>query len=214
MQRLLTATTQRKSEDDLEIIEQHCLIFRSLFSVLKTVDKRIILNHSLKYGRQFVEIFSRLALPLIGRNLGQQKDRVSNILKSLQAGTRMLQNVCAHAKSFKDTTLTGAVPLMRKTLETFIFTVKSMLSKHNHLDALWIGNLKHRDLQGEIVSSQMPARTKAGVDAAAPAPIDKPAKQRKKRRAIQQEERENSGENFLSKSTVNTSDEEDSDGGH
>lgn len=54
--------------------------------------------------------------------------------------------------------MTNSVPLTRKSLEQFIYKIKAMLSHHNVQGAFWIGNLKHRDLKGEVLSSQMPVQ--------------------------------------------------------
>ena len=57
----------------------------------------------------------------------------------------------------KDTTLATLVPKVKRSLETVIFQVKGMLL-HNDCpsDAFFMGNLKHRDLEGREVSANMP----------------------------------------------------------
>ncbi|RUS21064.1 Fanconi anaemia protein FANCD2 [Endogone sp. FLAS-F59071] len=56
----------------------------------------------------------------------------------------------------KDTSLAPHVPLIRKSMETIIFQVKAMLSDNNcPPDAFFLGALKHRDIRGEEVSSQV-----------------------------------------------------------
>ncbi len=47
------------------------------------------------------------------------------------------------------------VPAVKRSLEVFLFAVKSVLQKHGALAAFWVGNLKHRNLEGQIVSSQL-----------------------------------------------------------
>lgn len=208
--KIQSKSNEAEAEDEyrLNAIDKHCAIFRDLMAVLKTIDTRSILNFSLKYGRQFVEIFSRVALPIIERSLVAQKDRTGAILRSLQNGTRTLQNVCAHAKTLKDPGLTAAVPLVRKALESFIFTIKAMLGKHNSLGALWIGNLKHRDLRGQIVSSQIAA---ASLKRA----LGEKPKKRRKRTAVSETSTgaelmiiDEAPSRILSNSTVNSSDSE------
>lgn len=48
------------------------------------------------------------------------------------------------------------VPPIRKTMETLIFEVKLMLENNDAGAAFWLGNLKHRNLRGEEISSQLP----------------------------------------------------------
>lgn len=58
--------------------------------------------------------------------------------------------MCSHSKSYKNTQLTSIVPLVKKSLEVFLFAVKSSIHA-----SFWMGNLKHRDLSGSVVSSQL-----------------------------------------------------------
>ena len=86
------------------------------------------------------------------------------LLKDLQMSTRQLQHICSHSKLQKDVALSNHVPLMKKSLESFVFRVKAMLavnwdvngpdgSKMSHI--FWVGNLKNRDLKGaEIVEEE------------------------------------------------------------
>ena len=82
------------------------------------------------------------------------------LLKDLQMSTRQLQHICSHSKLQKDVALSNHVPLMKKSLESFVFRVKAMLavnwnvtgpdgSKMSH--KFWVGNLKNRDLKGEEI---------------------------------------------------------------
>jgi Fanconi anemia group D2 protein len=48
------------------------------------------------------------------------------------------------------------VPPIKKTMETLIFEVKLMLENNDAGAAFWLGNLKHRNLRGEEISSQLP----------------------------------------------------------
>jgi hypothetical protein len=44
--------------------------------------------------------------------------------------------------------------MVRKTLECFIQRIKLLMEKHQSLSSLSIGNLKHRTLRGDVISSQ------------------------------------------------------------
>jgi Fanconi anemia group D2 protein len=67
--------------------------------------------------------------------------------------------VCSHSKEYKDTQIVAVVPGVRKSLESLVYSVKEVLSKQDALSAFWIGNLKHRTLAGEVVSSQLPSHS-------------------------------------------------------
>jgi fanconi anemia group D2 protein len=80
--------------------------------------------------------------------------------------------MCGHTKVIKDVRLTASVPAIKKTMEQLLFQVKAMLDANNCLSAFSIGkvrtillafhaycslgNLKHRALTGEEISSQIP----------------------------------------------------------
>jgi len=51
------------------------------------------------------------------------------------------------------------VPAIKKTMESLIFEVKLMLENNDAGAAFWLGNLKHRNLAGEEISSQFPAES-------------------------------------------------------
>lgn len=48
------------------------------------------------------------------------------------------------------------VPAIKKTMESLIFEVKLMLENNDASAAFWLGNLKHRNLAGEEISSELP----------------------------------------------------------
>ena len=47
----------------------------------------------------------------------------------------------------KDISLTNQVPMLKRSLEGFVYRVKAMLTVNKCLEAFWLGNLKNRDLQ-------------------------------------------------------------------
>uniref|UniRef100_A0A8D0BLI9 FA complementation group D2 n=1 Tax=Salvator merianae TaxID=96440 RepID=A0A8D0BLI9_SALMN len=82
------------------------------------------------------------------------KADVQSLLKTLQLSTRQLHHMCGHSKIHQDTGLTSHVPLLKKTLELFVYRVKAMLAFNHCQEAFWVGDLKNRDLQGEEIPSQ------------------------------------------------------------
>ncbi|XP_075040029.1 Fanconi anemia group D2 protein [Mixophyes fleayi] len=128
--------------------------FHILVNLIKLFDSRPMLSVCLKYGRQFVETFLKLGMPLLDCCFKKHREDVQNLLKILQLCTRQLHHVCGHSKIHQDTGLTTHVPLLKKTLELFVYRVKAMLVLNNCQEAFWLGNLKNRDLQGEEILSQ------------------------------------------------------------
>jgi Fanconi anemia group D2 protein len=63
--------------------------------------------------------------------------------------------MCAHAKVEKDQRVFKLVPLVKRNLETMLFKVKALTEAMGCLAAFSLGNLKHRNLQGQEVCSQV-----------------------------------------------------------
>ncbi|KAM8930382.1 Fanconi anemia group D2 protein isoform 4-T4 [Pelodytes ibericus] len=129
--------------------------FHILVNLVKVFDSRPVLNVCLKYGRLFLETFLKLGMPLLDCCFKKHKEDVQSLLKTLQLSTRQLHHMCGHSKIHQDTGLTNHVPLLKKTLEMFVYRVKAMLVLNNCQEAFWLGNLKNRDLQGEEILSQV-----------------------------------------------------------
>ncbi|XP_030357810.1 Fanconi anemia group D2 protein isoform X1 [Strigops habroptila] len=128
--------------------------FHILINLVKVFDSRPVLGVCLKYGRLFVEAFLKLAMPLLDYSFKKHRDDVQSLLKTLQLSTRQLHHMCGHSKIHQDIGLTNHVPLLKKSLEQFVYRVKAMLAFNHCQEAFWLGVLKNRDLQGEEILSQ------------------------------------------------------------
>ncbi|XP_009282851.1 PREDICTED: Fanconi anemia group D2 protein [Aptenodytes forsteri] len=128
--------------------------FHILVNLVKVFDSRPVLSICLKYGRLFVEAFLKLAMPLLDYSFKKHRDDVQSLLKTLQLSTRQLHHMCGHSKIRQDIGLTNHVPLLKKSLEQFVYRVKAMLAFNHCQEAFWVGILKNRDLQGEEILSQ------------------------------------------------------------
>ncbi|KAF1582102.1 UNVERIFIED_CONTAM: Fanconi anemia group D2 protein, partial [Eudyptes robustus] len=121
--------------------------FHILVNLVKVFDSRPVLSICLKYGRLFVEAFLKLAMPLLDYSFKKHRDDVQSLLKTLQLSTRQLHHMCGHSKIRQDIGLTNHVPLLKKSLEQFVYRVKAMLAFNHCQEAFWVGILKNRDLQ-------------------------------------------------------------------
>ncbi|NWJ08367.1 FACD2 protein, partial [Crypturellus undulatus] len=121
--------------------------FHILINLVKVFDSRPVLSICLKYGRLFVEVFLKLAMPLLDYSFKKHRDDVQSLLKTLQLSTRQLHHMCGHSKIRQDIGLTNHVPLLKKSLEQFVYRVKAMLAFNHCQEAFWMGILKNRDLQ-------------------------------------------------------------------
>ncbi|KAF9581589.1 Fanconi anemia group D2 protein [Lunasporangiospora selenospora] len=122
--------------------------FQQLAGFVKSNDRREVLAVTLKHSKLFMEQFIKGILPFVGLHFKGYQSTVAKLFKNhLQTATRSLQ-----AKQ----TLMAAVPAIKKTMEVLIFQVKLMLENNDAGAAFWLGNLKHRNLAGEEISSQLP----------------------------------------------------------
>ncbi|XP_030061304.1 Fanconi anemia group D2 protein isoform X2 [Microcaecilia unicolor] len=133
--------------------------FHILVNLVKVFDSRPVLSICLKYGRLFMETFLKMGMPLLDCCFKKHWEDVQSLLKTLQLSTRQLHHMCGHSKINQDMGLTTHVPLLKKTLELFVYRVKAMLTLNNCQEAFWLGNLKNRDLQGEEILSQVSQRS-------------------------------------------------------
>lgn len=88
----------------------------------------------------------------------EDRDSVLLLFKTVQQSTRGLQVICNHLKyapGNKNTSDPLAIPNLKRSLESVIFRVKELLTRSGCLGAFWMGNLKHRDLEGQEISSQV-----------------------------------------------------------
>ncbi|NXX51747.1 FACD2 protein, partial [Tricholaema leucomelas] len=145
-----TGKPSDSSEVQLEKLLQWNIAVRNfhiLINLVKVFDSRPVLNICLKYGRLFVEAFLKLAMPLLDYSFKKHRDDVQSLLKTLQLSTRQLHHMCGHSKIRQDIGLTNHVPLLKKSLEQFVYRVKAMLAFNHCQEAFWVGILKNRDLQ-------------------------------------------------------------------
>jgi Fanconi anemia group D2 protein len=133
------------------------ICWKNLISYIKDNRQRVILSVALKYGKAFVDAFLKKAMPIMGKHFRTNRNDVVGIFKNFQTSTRSIQALCSHVKVTKDVALAPMVPLVKKSLEVVIYEVKGMLQKNGcPSEAFFMGNLKHRDLNGCEVSADMP----------------------------------------------------------
>lgn len=138
-------------------------ILHILVDLVKSFDGRGCLGICIKYGRMFVEAFLRLGMPLLDHMFKDHRQSIHGLLKNLQLSTRALHHMCGHSKIIKDVSLINQVPMLKKSLEVFVYRVKAMLTVNKCLDAFWIGNLKNRDLHGDEILSQSTVASDGGT---------------------------------------------------
>ncbi|TRY62096.1 hypothetical protein TCAL_01763 [Tigriopus californicus] len=146
------------SKNHEEHLEVWMVVSVQLFELLKILkvqsSNRGLLRFALKYSRLLLDHFLKHGMPVVDRMFRKSREDSITLLKNMQQSTRLLQHACSHSKIFKDVSLAKHVPMLKKTLETFVYRVKSMLALNDAVDAFWLGTLKTRDLSGKEILSQ------------------------------------------------------------
>lgn len=149
--------SQTVMDDQLKIWTESTAILQKMLDVIKKMSSpRTLLGPLLRNSRLFLDQFLKHGMSLMDKIFNRERDKCLSLLKSMQLCTRYLQYVCSFTRQKQDGGLAAQVPLLRKLLEQFVFRVKAMMALNNAVEAFWLGNLKHRDLQGkELESSQI-----------------------------------------------------------
>lgn len=124
-----------------------------LINMCRNNDKVTIHAMAVKYGGKFIDSFLRV-FDFLQIQFSVHKDLILQMIKELQKATRTIQTLCSEAKGSKQTAITRKIPATKRSLERFLFHVKALLYTTPSGCSFWMGNLKHKDLMGQVVSSQ------------------------------------------------------------
>lgn len=141
-------------ENVVDEIVKSVNVFVGLIHVCKNHEKVAIHAIAVKYGGRFIDAFLKV-FNFLETQFGQHGGRIIQMIKALQKATRTIQTICAEAKGYKRTMITSKIPATKRSLERFVFQVKALLHNCSTEDTFVIGNLKHKDLHGHVVSSQV-----------------------------------------------------------
>ncbi|XP_021907461.1 Fanconi anemia group D2 protein isoform X2 [Carica papaya] len=125
----------------------------SLVNMCRTHDKVTVHAMAVKYGGKFVDSFLKVFY-FFQAHFQSHNEVAIQLVKELQKATRTMQTLCSEAKGSKQTVITSKVPATKRSLERFLFRVKALLHTTSSGCSFWMGNLKHKDLTGQVVSSQ------------------------------------------------------------
>ena len=90
-------------------------------SVEKAAAPRPFLTSLLKNSRIFIDYFMKNGMQLIENKFQSNRNDCVTLMSSIQKSTRFLSNCCDHVKFKKDAALTNHVPLLKRSLETYLF---------------------------------------------------------------------------------------------
>ncbi|RZC45948.1 hypothetical protein C5167_038896 [Papaver somniferum] len=139
-------------------LRQSVNVLVSLVNMCKIHEKVNVHAMAVKYGAKFVDLFLKV-FDFLEANFQGQGDIIIQLVKELQKATRTIQTLCSEAKGSRRTMITTKIPATKRSMERFLFRVKALFHNTSSGCTFWMGNLKHKDLYGQVVSSQAYADT-------------------------------------------------------
>ncbi|XP_077289059.1 Fanconi anemia complementation group D2 [Arctopsyche grandis] len=158
----------------LELWKDVTIVMKYSTDILKIVDNRTNLSAFLKQSIPLLRLFLSQGMPMMDLKLKNDPDSVVEILKTLQHTTRFLHSLYCHSRLKKDTALIAYLPQLKLILETLVYKVKASLTMNNCSEAFWMGNLKNKNLQGELISSQVSTAEQSDEEDQLPEDDDSP----------------------------------------
>nr|XP_016476022.1 PREDICTED: uncharacterized protein LOC107797635 [Nicotiana tabacum] len=137
----------------LKKLQQSVNVVVSLVNMCKTHDKVNVRAIAVKFGGKFVDSFLK-AFGFLQGQFELQREQIIQMVRELQMATRTIQTLCSEAKGMKQTAITSKIPITKRSMERFLFRVKELLHSTSTGCTFWMGNLKHKNLMGDVVSSQ------------------------------------------------------------
>ncbi|XP_059049077.1 Fanconi anemia group D2 protein [Achroia grisella] len=150
--------------EHLDLWKDVAVILKHMSDIAKTLENRNNLSSFFNKSLPVLKLFLSQGVPILELQLKHNTEEVLEILKILQQSTRFLQSLCCHSRLKKDIVLISKVPYMRQLLETLIYKVKAALAANKCSEAFWMGNLKNKNIHGEIIASQESIESEQSVE--------------------------------------------------
>ena len=122
---------------------------------------RALNKQAIVASSRFIGMVNKQALPLMSAHFTPLSTQVCAVLKALQPATRLLQVHCTMVKERLQTAALQPAAVLKRELEALVFQVKLLLKVNHVHEGFWMGNLKHKTISGQEVSSQMMAEEPA-----------------------------------------------------
>ncbi|KAH9737285.1 Fanconi anemia group D2 protein [Citrus sinensis] len=153
LERCKTAVRPETIQSHLMKMHKCVNVVVSLVSMCRNHEKVTVHGMAVKYGGKFVDFFLK-SFDFLQAHFQTHNETIIQLLKELQKATRTIQILCSEAKGLKQTVITSKIPTTKRSMERFLFRVKALLHTKSSGCTFWMGNLKHKDLMGQVVSSQ------------------------------------------------------------
>ncbi|KAL8114818.1 hypothetical protein AgCh_021606 [Apium graveolens] len=154
---LVQKSRVRISEEPIEKLltklRQSVDVFVSLINMCRAHKKVTVHALAIKYGGKFIDSFLKV-FDFLKTQFDKHNEHIIELVKELPKATRTIQTLCSEAKSLKQTVIASKIPATKRSLERFLFQVKALFHSASSGCEFSIANLKHKDLAGQVVSSQ------------------------------------------------------------
>ncbi|CAM8879244.1 unnamed protein product [Rhodiola kirilowii] len=149
------ARYQDETVDKLLVrLQQSVNVVVSLVNLCRSHHKVNVHAMAVKYGGKFIDSFLKV-FDFLQEHFNVHNEPIIELVKKLQKATRTIQTLCSEAKGFKQTNITSNVPATKRSMERYLFRVKALIHDGASGCSFSMGNLKHKDLTGQVVSSQV-----------------------------------------------------------
>lgn len=152
----LSASLSRIKQEHVPVIIGGIKLFDRIVQMGRGGIETGFAEATFKYGKVFLERLTKDAIPVLQGKFLDHRQEILESFKPLQCATRSLQIMCNHLKPQRLPKYKNLLPPLKRSLEALLYGVKRLLQVNNCLSAFWIGNLKHRTIDGAETNSQVP----------------------------------------------------------
>uniref|UniRef100_A0A1A9WNL2 Fanconi anemia group D2 protein n=1 Tax=Glossina brevipalpis TaxID=37001 RepID=A0A1A9WNL2_9MUSC len=151
----LTTNDGASLSDQLRVWESSCKLLNILLEIVETSNIPRNFQIFLKYSHLYLKLVLQNALTIFEKHLRQNPERVCELLKNMQITTRFLHHLCCESRVSLNTAIVSQIPLLRETLENYLFRIKALLTANKCGSTFLLGNLRNKDLHGDDILSQV-----------------------------------------------------------
>jgi hypothetical protein len=109
---------------------------------------------ALREGKVYLELMQR-SMPFFGHMAALESKKTVECLKLIEDGSRVLQRLCNQAKEEAAVTLLPLIPGAKKCIEKLVIETCRIVESAGLSGALRFGPLKHKNLKGDVMPSQV-----------------------------------------------------------
>jgi len=147
-----TDSTLHSSQAAFLAVKNLTFLLMHLVLITRSLSERkTVLSVAVKQGRIFVEKFLKQAIPFLNVYYKLDNKGVQVTLKHVQKASRQLSAICEFGKQSKDSAMMGAIPKLRRLVESLTYSAKQLCNSNNCIGLFSTASLKRRGVDGELV---------------------------------------------------------------